>query len=151
MHHILYSSWWEACLLTFLLWEILRAPKSLNNDDVGEFTGSIYEEELFIFLKAVNLRGVIWTISNTWVLNSIWQEHLTMSAVTEIFGTIIKETGRTAAGSHPLKRATGASASHSRYSCIYMVQLQHAVPDSITVTTLFNPIYWQYGPSVPAS
>lgn len=60
-----------------------------------------------------------------------------MSAVTEIFGTIIKETGRTAAGSHPLKRATGASASHSRYSCIHMVQLQHAVPDSLTVTTQY--------------
>lgn len=54
----LYSSWWEACLLTFLLWEILRAPKSLNNDDVGEFTGSIYEK-IKKLKKAVNLRGVI--------------------------------------------------------------------------------------------
>ena len=28
-------------MLTFLLWEMLRAPKSLNSEDVGEFTGSV--------------------------------------------------------------------------------------------------------------
>lgn len=32
---------------------------------------------------------------------------LTMSAVTKIFGTVIEETRRTAAGSHSLKRGAG--------------------------------------------
>lgn len=32
--------------LTFLLWEMLRAPKSLNSDEVEEFTGSVRDQEL---------------------------------------------------------------------------------------------------------
>lgn len=32
--------------LTFRLWEMLRAPKSLNSEDVGEFTGSVEDQIL---------------------------------------------------------------------------------------------------------
>lgn len=37
---------WENSELTFLLWEMLRAPKSLNSEDVGEFTGSVEDQTL---------------------------------------------------------------------------------------------------------
>lgn len=36
----------EACALTFLLWEMLRAPKSLNSEDVCEFTGSVEDQSV---------------------------------------------------------------------------------------------------------
>lgn len=35
-----------ASVLTFLLWEMLRAPKSLNSEDVGEFTGSVGDQRV---------------------------------------------------------------------------------------------------------
>lgn len=35
---------WGNSELTFLLWEMLRAPKSLNSEDVGEFTGSVEDQ-----------------------------------------------------------------------------------------------------------
>lgn len=41
IHFTLHSFEWDAYVLTFRLWEMLRAPKSLNNEDVGEFTGSV--------------------------------------------------------------------------------------------------------------
>lgn len=41
IHFKFHSSEWNAYVLTFRLWEMLRAPKSLNNEDVGEFTGSV--------------------------------------------------------------------------------------------------------------
>lgn len=81
--------------------------------------------------KVDNLRGAMKTLSTTWVLIRIRQSHLTMSAVAVIFGTIIKETGRTAAGSHPLKRATGISASHSRPTCTYIVQRKTWSPTAL--------------------
>lgn len=84
-------------MLTFLLWEMLRAPKSLNSEDVGEFTGSVENHKC----KDISCIQCMTTQS------CITKYHmsLTMSAVTKVLGTIVEETGRAAAGSHSLKRA----------------------------------------------
>lgn len=82
-------------MLTFLLWEMLRAPKSLNNDDVGELTGSVDDQHWTLVVLLFNIQ---------WMRGDYCQ-NVTMSAVAEVLGTIIEETGRAATGCHSLWRA----------------------------------------------
>lgn len=45
-------------------------------------------------------------MDGSWIVLHGACRNLTMSAVAEVFGTIIEETGRAAAGSHSLKTTT---------------------------------------------
>lgn len=58
-------------------------------------------------------------------------ESLTMSAVAEVLGTIVEETGRAAAGSHPLQRATSTEQLKACLSVITAIYIY-----SINVTRL---------------
>lgn len=79
--------------LAFLLWEMLRAPKSLNSEDVGEFTGSV-EDRTSSGRKQ-------WCLQRFKV-----REKLTVSAVAEVLHSFIEKTGRATAGSHSLSGET---------------------------------------------
>lgn len=87
----------DACVLTFLLWEMLRAPKSLNSEDVGEFNGSVEE--------CNELNFQYWKDERWILLDGAPWLRLTMSAVAEVLGTVVEETGRAVAGSHSLRGA----------------------------------------------
>lgn len=71
--------------------------------------------------------------------------NLTMSAVAEVFGTIIEETGRAAAGSHSLKTATSRIVVLQKAHVYqYITTIYTGTNNSIVTTAVFCPF-------VPAS
>lgn len=101
-------------MLTFLLWEILRAPKSLNSEDVGEFTGSV-EECKELSGGSFNIQWMSAEYCSTERCRT-----LTMSAVAEVLGTIVEQTGRAAAGSHSLNTAASRTYVLLRGACMFI-------------------------------
>lgn len=85
-------------MLTFLLCVMLKAPKSLNRDEVGELTGSAKRKACSERRFKAN-KQCYGPMANS-------RLRLTMSAVAEILGTVIKETRGAAAAGHPLKTQT---------------------------------------------
>lgn len=77
---------------------MLKAPKSLNREEVGELTGSAKRKACSEGRFKAN-KQCYGPMANS-------RLRLTMSAVAEILGTVVKETRGTAAAGHPLKTQT---------------------------------------------
>lgn len=78
---------------------MLKAPKSLNREEVGELTGSAKKKKKE--KGHSERRGKANKPPHSPTANGRWQ--LTVSAVAESLGTVIKETRGAAAAGHPLK------------------------------------------------